>query len=107
LIPTAGDARPAWTMDDFIAAVSQAKNGKVAVLQFHGVPDTAHACVATTREQFERYVQYLVDNRFTVLALRDLAQYVDPAVVPADPWQVIEDRKLLLSAGRPGAGPDR
>ncbi|HJZ58347.1 MAG TPA: polysaccharide deacetylase family protein, partial [Gemmataceae bacterium] len=42
LVPTAGDARPHWTLDDFKAAVSQAKHGRIAVLQFHGVPDTAH-----------------------------------------------------------------
>ena len=39
LIPSAGDARPDWTIDQFIAAVEQARRGRIAVLQFHGVPD--------------------------------------------------------------------
>jgi peptidoglycan/xylan/chitin deacetylase (PgdA/CDA1 family) len=39
LVPTAGDARPAWTLDDLKRAVGQARAGKIAVLQFHGVPE--------------------------------------------------------------------
>src|SRR5206468_3573336 len=85
----------------------QAQHGKVAVLQFHGVPDTAHAWVTTSREQFEGYVKYLADNGFKVIALRDLAKYVDPALVPSDPWAVIEDRKKLLAAKRDGNEPAR
>jgi peptidoglycan/xylan/chitin deacetylase (PgdA/CDA1 family) len=103
LIPSAGDARPAWTLDDFKAAVSQAKHGKIAVLQFHGVPDTAHDWVNSTKEQFESYMKYLADNKFIVIAMRDLAKYVDPAVNPNDPFGVIEDRKKLLEAKRDGA----
>jgi peptidoglycan/xylan/chitin deacetylase (PgdA/CDA1 family) len=93
LIPSAGDARPGWTLDDFKRAVSQAKGGKIAVIQLHGVPDTAHSWVNTPTPLFESYVKYLADNGFRVVALRDLARYVDPAVVPSNPWAVIEDRK--------------
>jgi peptidoglycan/xylan/chitin deacetylase (PgdA/CDA1 family) len=100
LIPSAGDARPGWTLDDFKRAVSQAKGGKIAVIQLHGVPDTAHSWVNTPAPLFESYVKYLADNGFRVVALRDLARYVDPAVVPANPWGVIEDRKSRLSSGR-------
>jgi peptidoglycan/xylan/chitin deacetylase (PgdA/CDA1 family) len=100
LIPSAGDARPAWKLDDFKNAVHQAKAGKIAVLQFHGVPDTAHNWVTTSKEQFESYLNYLADHRFRVIALRDLAKYVDPDVVPADPWGVIEERKRNLQAGK-------
>jgi peptidoglycan/xylan/chitin deacetylase (PgdA/CDA1 family) len=102
LVPSAGDARPAWTLDDFKAAVSQAKHGKIAVLQFHGVPDTAHDWVNSTKEQFESYMKYLADNKFTVIAMRDLAKYVDPAVNPNDPFGVLEDRKKLIEAKRDG-----
>jgi peptidoglycan/xylan/chitin deacetylase (PgdA/CDA1 family) len=102
LIPSAGDARPAWTLDDFKAAVAQAKHGRIAVLQFHGVPDTAHGWVNATAEQFESYMKYLADNRFTVIAMRDLARFVDPSVNPNDPFGVIEDRKELLKAKRDG-----
>jgi peptidoglycan/xylan/chitin deacetylase (PgdA/CDA1 family) len=103
LIPTAGDARPAWTMDDFKRAVGQAKHGKIAVLQFHGVPDTAHDWVTTSSEQFEAYLKYLADEKYTVIALRDLAKYVDPEVTPNDPWGAIEDRKKLVASRRDGA----
>jgi peptidoglycan/xylan/chitin deacetylase (PgdA/CDA1 family) len=103
LIPSAGDARPSWTLDDFKLAVSQARHGKIAVLQFHGVPDTAHDWVTSTKEQFEAYMKYLADNKFTVIALRDLAKYVDPAVTPNDPFGVIEDRKKLIGAKRDGS----
>jgi peptidoglycan/xylan/chitin deacetylase (PgdA/CDA1 family) len=102
LVPSTGDARPAWTLDDFKAAVAQAKHGKIAVLQFHGVPDTAHGWVNTTKGQFESYMKFLADNRFTVIAMRDLAKFVDPAVNPNDPFGVIEDRKKLLAAKRDG-----
>lgn len=102
LIPSAGDARPSWTLDDFQAAVAQAKAGRIAVLQFHGVPDTAHDWVNSTKEQFESYMKYLADNQFMVLALRDLTRFVDPTVNPSDPFAVIEDRKVLLETKRDG-----
>lgn len=98
LIPSAGDARPGWTLDDFKRAVSQAKGGKIAVIQLHGVPDTAHSWVSTPAPLFESYVKYLADNGYRVVALRELARYVDPAVVPSNSWRVIEDRKNQLSA---------
>lgn len=101
LIPSAGDARPDWTLDDFKRAVAQAKQGKIAVLQFHGVPDTAHNWVTTSREQFEGYLKYLADNKFQVIALRDLSRYVDEKIVPTSPWGVIEDRQRQLAANRP------
>lgn len=102
LVPTAGDARPSWTLADLERAVSQARNGRIAVLQFHGVPDTAHAHVNTPPERFESYMKYLAESGFTVIAMRDLERYVDPAIVPNDPWGVIEDRKRLLETGRDG-----
>ena len=52
---------------------------------------------------FESYVKYLADNGYRVVALRDLARYVDPTVVPSNPWGVIEDRKRLISSGRDGS----
>ncbi len=101
LIPSAGDARPGWTLEDFKRAVAPAKHGKIAVLQFHGVPDTAHNWVATSIEQFEGYLKYLADNKFQVIALRDLSRYVDERIVPTNPWGVIEDRQRQLATNRP------
>jgi peptidoglycan/xylan/chitin deacetylase (PgdA/CDA1 family) len=85
LIPSAGDARPAWEMEDFIRAVQQARGGNIAVLQFHGVPDRAHPWVHSSPEQFEQYMRYLADNGYTVIALRDLARYVDSTITPQNP----------------------
>jgi hypothetical protein len=96
LIPSAGDARPGWTLEDFKRAVSQAKDGKIAVLQFHGTPDTAHDWVTTSTKQFESYLRYLADNRFQVMALRDLSRYIDSESVPANVWRIIEDRQRIL-----------
>src|SRR4051812_26788007 len=103
LIPSSGDARPGWTLDDFKRAVSQARGGKIAVIQLHGVPDTAHSHVNTPTPLFESYIKYLAENGYRVVALRDLARYVDPTVVPSNPWGVIEDRKRLISSGRDGS----
>jgi peptidoglycan/xylan/chitin deacetylase (PgdA/CDA1 family) len=103
LIPSAGDARPQWKLADFQRAVRQARYGKIAVLQFHGVPDTAHDWVSTKREQFEAFLDYLAREKYTVVALRDLARYVDADVVPTDPFGVIEDRRRLLAQGKDGS----
>jgi peptidoglycan/xylan/chitin deacetylase (PgdA/CDA1 family) len=102
LVPSAGDARPGWSLAEFRRAVGQARHGKVAVLQFHGVPDGAHDWVTTPRERFEEYMKYLADNGYRVIALRDLAKYVDPNVAPSDPWGVIRDRQRLLESKRSG-----
>jgi peptidoglycan/xylan/chitin deacetylase (PgdA/CDA1 family) len=99
LIPSAGDARPDWTLENFIAAVEQARHGRIAVLQFHGVPDTAHAWVATSVQHFDAYMNYLAKNGYTVIAMRDLAKYVDPDVTPINPQTVIEDRQKSLAKG--------
>lgn len=75
LIPsfsTSGDNR-----EQILAAFEQARGGKIVVLTVHGVPDTAHPWVNTPPALFEEYLRYLHDNGFTVLALRDLAQFVD------------------------------
>lgn len=100
LLPSAGDARPAWTLDNLKRAVSQAVNGRIAILQFHGAPDVEHPWVHTPPERFAEYMKYLHDNGFKVIALRDLAKYVDWTQKPADPWRVIEERKGALTKGR-------
>ncbi len=102
LIPSAGDARPDWELEDFIRAVEQARYGRIAVLQFHGVPDRAHAWVNTSEAKFEQYMRYLAEHDYRVIAVRDLERYVDPQVGPQNPWGVIEDRQALLQAGADG-----
>ncbi len=99
LIPSAGDARPDWTPEDFKKAIRQARYGRIAVLQFHGTPDTAHDWVNTPRSMFEQYMNYLAEHDYTVIALRDLEKYVDPDIMPRDPWFVIKDRQRLIETG--------
>jgi hypothetical protein len=72
----------------------------MTVLQFHGVPDAAHGWVTTKAEQFAAFLKHLADDGYTVIALRDLARYVDPAVSTSDPFAVIEDRKRSLAGRR-------
>lgn len=100
LVPSAGDARPAWELQDFIRAVESAQHGRVAVLQFHGVPDRAHPWVHTSAEKFAAYMKYLAVNDYRVIAMRDLARYVDPDITPQDPQGVIADRQQLIGSGK-------
>ena len=93
LIPTTGDARPDWSLENLKRAVALARGGRIAVLQFHGVPDGEHPWVNTPRERFEEYMAWLHAERFTVIAMRDLARYVDEKSVPANPLEVMERRK--------------
>lgn len=96
MLPSAGDARPKWTLPDFVRAAEQARDGRIAVIQFHGVPDTAHDWVSSSQQNFEAYLKYLKLEEFTVIALRDLKKYVDPSKDPPDPNAVIEARKASL-----------
>src|SRR5688572_10636675 len=66
LLPSAGDARPVWTLENLKRATSQATDGKIAILQFHGAPDVEHPWVHTPPERFEEYMKYLHDEGFRV-----------------------------------------
>ena len=96
LIPSAGVPRPGWTLQTFMEAVNKAKDGRIAVIQLHGVPETEHPWVHTTQELFEQYMRYLHDSGCQVIALRDLRRFVDINVKPADPWEVINSRRKLI-----------
>lgn len=96
LLPSAGDARPKWTLDDFIRAVEQARDGKIAILQFHGAPDTAHNWVSTEQQNFEAFMHYLAINNYKVIALRDLSNYAGTQAEPADAMAIIEERQKQL-----------
>lgn len=98
LIPSAGDARPDWELEDFVQTAQQARNGKIAVLQFHGVPDTAHSWVSFPTSLFELSMRYLAREGYQVIAMRDLASFVDPNISPTDPNGIIEDRKSQLAS---------
>jgi len=101
LIPTTGDAYPNWTFEHFRAVVSTAHKGRIAVLQFHGVPDIKHPWVHTSPELFRQCMKYLKDEGFTTLAVRDLARFVDLISPPDDPllntrYPQPKERRLLL-----------
>lgn len=100
LVPSAGDARPDWTLEDFVRAVKQAKHNRIAVLQFHGVPDVPHNWVSTEQQRFDEYLGYLKEHKYTVIAMRDLARYVDPKQDPKNPLEVIEDRQAQVAIGK-------
>jgi len=100
LIPSAGDARPKWTLENFKRAADLARDGKIAVMQFHGVPDRDHPWVHTPPENFEQYMDYLQTNHFTVIRMRDLARYVDPNVIPSDPMKIIQVRQAKAALGK-------
>lgn len=85
LIPTAGDGYPEWTLDHFKKVVDRAKNGKIVVVQFHGVPDIAHPWVHTPQDRFNEYMDYLKTEDFNVIALKDIAQFRDPSDGNKDP----------------------
>lgn len=85
LIPSAGDAYPDWTLEHFKTVVDRAAAGKVAVVQFHGVPDVKHPWVHTPEERFREYMGYLKEGGFHVIAMRDLLAYLPEAPVEKDP----------------------
>jgi peptidoglycan-N-acetylglucosamine deacetylase len=97
LIPTTGDARPTWTLDDLKRAVAEAREGRVAVLQFHGAPDHEHPWVNTPTERFIKYMTWLKENGYRCIALRDLGRFVNPDDAPSEPWGVIERRQAALA----------
>jgi peptidoglycan/xylan/chitin deacetylase (PgdA/CDA1 family) len=65
--------------DHVTDVIKQAHDGKIVVLTFHGIPDYEHPWVTTPPELFARYMQFLHKNRYKVIAMRDLARYVDPS----------------------------
>ena len=78
-IPSFAVGGVGMTMQGFISAVQQATAGRVVVLCFHGTPDLEHAAVGTDPDLFEDMVDYLQDNHYKVIAMRDLAEFIDTA----------------------------
>ena len=90
------------TQAGFIAAVRQATEGRVVVLTFHGVPDEQHPWVTLEPKRFKQMMDYLKRNHYRVIAMRDLAGYLDmdkaqrlamtkPNVEDASPEKLLED----------------
>ncbi len=73
---------PSWAMTannkaEIMKAFGEARNGKIVVLTIHGVPDLEHPWVTTPPELFKEYLQYLSDQHFKVISLRELDNYVN------------------------------
>ncbi|MEI6674595.1 MAG: autotransporter-associated beta strand repeat-containing protein [Verrucomicrobiota bacterium] len=66
-------------LDGFVKMVRQAAGGKIVSICYHGVPDMEHPPVSLAPEVFKVQMQYLKDNHYKVIALRDLVEYIDPA----------------------------
>jgi len=73
-VPCLGAATPG----EFVKNVRQATGGKIPVIIYHGVPDMEHKGVSMDPEVFKVQMQYLKDNNYKVISLRDLAEYIDP-----------------------------
>jgi len=76
LIPSSGLAVPQWQLHDMIEVARRAGDGKIAVFQFHGIPDRAHPSCSLPPERFEEFVEYLARENYTVVSLRDIEKYV-------------------------------
>jgi peptidoglycan/xylan/chitin deacetylase (PgdA/CDA1 family) len=93
LVPTTGDAYPDWTLDHFKKVAARARDGQIAVFQFHGVPDIAHPWVHTPPERFRQYMAYLKENKFRAVALTEVERYLDRKHLPDDPLLTIKYTK--------------
>ena len=87
LIPSAGDAYPEWDLEAFRGVVDRAKDGLIAVVQFHGVPDVAHPWVHTPPERFERYCLPLYAELAEMMGQRPVFVHADGDLEPL--WDAI------------------
>lgn len=62
----------------FVKMVRQAAGGKIVTICYHGVPDMEHPGVSLEPEMFKMQMQYLKDNHYKVIAMRELSEYIDP-----------------------------
>ena len=91
LIPSTLVRGTTTTLKDLKQAVAKAKNGRITVLTFHGVPDVYPHC-STSPKTFRKYVDYLDKEKCNVISMGDLAKYVDFKKRPKDPYEPILSR---------------
>ena len=73
---------PSWATEpgnekDIMEALKQAKDGNIVILTFHGVPDLEHPWVSTPPDMFKRYLEFLKENQYNVISLKQLTSYID------------------------------
>jgi len=115
---TITDSQP---IEEFVKKAQQACQGRVVVYCFHGVPDMEHGAVGVEPATFKVMMRYLKDNNYKVIAMRDLAEYIDPAkaaklpppaneVKAEEPFLTNKDDKpcgALVKAARSNAEPEK
>lgn len=84
----------------FISYLNKIEDDSFGVLLFHGVPDTAHTNVTCDEQTFRQYMKYLKDNNFTVIAMRDLADYLPEETMK----EVYEDPIEFVAGSVPEKG---
>ena len=100
VIPTTWYSGPQSETEDMKWAVDQARDGKIAVLCYHGVPALEHPWVNTKQEDFKEQMDYLKKRGCTVIAMRDLVHYVDPNKRAENPYAVVRDRTPIHLGSR-------
>ena len=104
--------RESLPLETFAKQAQQACQGRVVVYCFHGVPDGEHPPVGVEPETFKVMMQYLKDNNYKCIAMRDLVEYIDPVkaaklphttneVKNEDPFQTNKDDKPCGAVVRP------
>lgn len=73
---------PSWAThaankEEILRALREAKNGRIVILTIHGVPDMEHPWVNTPVDLFKEYLQYLANNNYKVISIRELENYID------------------------------
>ena len=71
--------RDGLPIENFVHQARQASGGKIVVFCYHGVPDGEHPGVGLDPKVFKIQMQYLKDNKYKVIGLRELAEFIDPA----------------------------
>ena len=107
-------------IEAFVKKAQQACQGRVVVYCFHGVPDMEHGAVGVEPATFKVMMQYLKDNNYKCIAMRDLAEYIDPAkaaklpspkdVKAEEPFLTNKDDKpcgVVVKAVKPDPGPEK
>ena len=96
-------------IETFTTQARQACNGRIVCFCFHGVPDMEHPPVSLEPATFKAMMQYLKDNDYRCIAMRDVARYIDPvkaATLPrttddikgAPPFLTLQDDKPFVAA---------
>ena len=83
LVPATLDFYPDMDFKTFKEAMQSIPDHEISILQFHGVPDIVHPWVNTPPEMFKKYMDYLKEHDYQVIAMRDLEEYI-PEHLPED-----------------------